>query len=263
MHILKEETCKCSLEVLHFIVALVLLSFFWFVSVYFNLEICLHYTVKPHKEYGHHVMVIIIYFSQIKWKFKRVSKNNLWNAYNSLTQVCFMNFIPYVSCSTATLQIRIYFLRVSNMFFSSVLFHCLPTDIALETSDAGLFDDVAKKVSFWLLFSVDPFGIHHTAKPCCKSCPLCFASLPPYVSFNLQFLKTSHSEIVKCLFSLPFTSLQTSGNFFSCQLLRSFVLQDLKHYRTCVSSLWFTVVFFKPGLKLQRIMKLFRQKSVE
>lgn len=46
MYILKEETRKCSLEVLHFIVALVLLSFFWFVSVYFNLEICLHYTVK-------------------------------------------------------------------------------------------------------------------------------------------------------------------------------------------------------------------------
>lgn len=54
MYILKEETWKCSLEVLHFIVALVLLSFFLFVSVYFNLEICLHYTVKPHKEYGHH-----------------------------------------------------------------------------------------------------------------------------------------------------------------------------------------------------------------
>lgn len=54
MHILKEETWRCLLEVLHCIVALVLLSFFWFVSVYFNLETCLHYTVKPHKEYGHH-----------------------------------------------------------------------------------------------------------------------------------------------------------------------------------------------------------------
>lgn len=68
------------------------------------------------------MVIMVLYFSRIKWKFKRVSKNNLWYTYNNLAQVCFMNFIPYVSCSTATLQIRIFphsYLRVSNMFFSS------------------------------------------------------------------------------------------------------------------------------------------------
>lgn len=193
------------------------------------------------------MVIMVLYFSRIKWKFKRVSKNNLWYTYNNLTQVCFMNFIPYVSCSTAALQIRIFphsYLRVSNMFFSSVLLHCLPTDIALETSDAGLFDDVAKKVSFWLLFSVDPLGyttqLNLAVNRVLFALPLFHHMFP----LTCSFLKTSHSEIVKCLFSFPFTSLQTSGNFFSCQLLRSFVLQYLKHCRTCVSSLWFTVVFF-------------------
>lgn len=59
MYILKEEAWKC-LCATFFIIALDLLSFFWFVSVYFNLEICLHYIVKPHKEYGHHGTLFLL-----------------------------------------------------------------------------------------------------------------------------------------------------------------------------------------------------------